>query len=93
MNSENHQSRIDCYVDVIDDIFKDIAEAQAAKPMHVDSHDTANNQCDETDCLSIEEINALICHIADTWTPEMDEEIERMGHQEGLRKPHLDTAA
>lgn len=36
-----------------------------------------SNRRDETERLSIDEINALIRHIADTWTPEMDEEIER----------------
>ncbi|MGF6611707.1 hypothetical protein OKW45_006629 [Paraburkholderia sp. WSM4175] len=43
--------------------------------------------------LSIDEINALNRHIAETWTPEMDEEIERMTRQEDPRKRRLGTAA
>jgi hypothetical protein len=58
-----------------------------------DSHDAANNQRDKTTRLSIDEINALNRHIADTWTPEMDEEIERMSRQEAPRKRRIGTAA
>ncbi|OMW53264.1 hypothetical protein AQ811_07395 [Burkholderia pseudomallei] len=36
--------------------------------------------------MTIDEINALNRHIADTWTPEMDEEIERMTHQDRLAR-------
>lgn len=36
--------------------------------------------------LSIDEINALNRHIAETWTPEMDEEIERMTRQDRLAR-------
>lgn len=36
--------------------------------------------------MSIDEINALNRHIADTWTPEMDEEIERSTRQAQLAR-------
>ena len=36
--------------------------------------------------MSIDEINALNRHIADTWTPEMDEEIERWTRQDRLAR-------
>lgn len=36
--------------------------------------------------MSIDEINALNRHIADTWTPEMDEEIEHSTRQAQLAR-------
>lgn len=36
--------------------------------------------------MSLDEINALNRHIADTWTPEMDEEIERRTRQDRLSR-------
>lgn len=49
-------------------------------------HDTANNQTGRTRRLSIDEINDLNRHIAETWTPEMDEEIERATRQYWLTR-------
>jgi len=86
MNSKNPQSGFVSFADAFGDIFKDISETQAIKPAHADSHDTAKNQRAKTKRLNIDEINALNRHIADTWTPAMDEEIERATRQDRLAR-------
>jgi hypothetical protein len=74
------------FADAFGDIFEDKSATSATKPECVNSQVAGDNLRDETKRLSIDEINALNRHIADTWTPAMDEEIERMTRQDRLAR-------
>ncbi|WP_133295705.1 hypothetical protein [Burkholderia reimsis] len=74
------------FAEAFGDIFKDKSATQAIKPERLNLQDAGDNRRDETRRLSIDEVNELNRHIADTWTPEMDEEIERMTRQDRLAR-------
>ncbi|CAJ4224235.1 Uncharacterised protein [Burkholderia pseudomallei] len=65
---------------------EDPVNKTSTKPAHADSHDAGDVKCAETKRFTIDEVNALNRRIADTWTPEMDEEIERMSRQDRLTR-------